>query len=268
MTHATSGPAPVVRWVLAQQRRSLVAWGIAVIAVSGLYIGFWPSMRSMDIGAMTDNLPPAMVDALGYDQIGTAAGYLSSTVYGLLAPALLLVFATGKGGSLVAGDEEAGVLELESTAPISRRSVYAGRLGALWAMVGVLTSVVGFVTVALLTPLDMDVAVVDVVATCIGLAAFAGMIGTVALATGGATGRRSIAIGVGAFAAVGSFMLDAIGAGTGTSWMTTVSPFSWYLGDDPLQNGLDGSGLLALLVVAVIAAVVGLVQYERRDLMA
>ena len=267
MRRAVAGAGPSLRWALVQQRRSLVAWGIAVVAVSGLYIGFWPSMRSMDIAAMTDNLPPAMVDALGYDQIGTAAGYLASTVYGLLAPALLLVFATGKGGSLVAGDEEAGVLELESTAPIARRSVYAGRLGALWAMVGVLAAVVGSVTVVLLAPLDMDVAVADVVATCVGLSAFAGMIGTVAFATGGATGRRAIAIGVGAFAAVGSFMLDAIGAGTGTAWMTTVSPFSWYLGDDPLQNGLDGSGLLALLLVASIVAVVGLVRYERRDLM-
>ena len=267
MTRASTGPAPALQWALAQQRRSLLAWGIAIVAVSGLYIGFWPSMESMDIGAMTDSLPPAMVDALGYDQIGTAAGYLSSTVYGLLAPALLLVFATGKGGSLVAGDEEAGVLELESTAPISRRSLYAGRLCALWAMIAALTALVGGVTVALLTPLDMDVAVADVAATCVGLVALGGMIGTVALATGGATGRRSIAIGVGAFAAVGSFMLDAIGAGTGTSWMVTLSPFSWYLGDDPLQNGLDGSGLVALLVVATIAGIIGLVRYERRDLM-
>ena len=49
--------------------------------------------------------------------------------------------------------------------------------------------------------------------------------------------------------------------------MVTLSPFSWYLGDDPLQNGLDGSGLVALLVVATIAGIIGLVRYERRDLM-
>ncbi len=267
MSPRTAGPVPALRWALAQQRRSLFAWGLALIAVCGLYIGFWPSMESMDISAMTDSLPPAMVDALGYDQIGTAAGYLSSTVYGLLGPALLLVFATSKGSAIIAGDEEAGVLELESTAPVSRSSLYLGRLLALWAMVAVLVAVLGLLTVLLLTPLDMDVAVLDVAATCVGLLALTGMVGTVALAAGAATGRRAIAAGVGAFVAVGSFMLDAIGSGTSTEWMNTLSPFSWYLGDEPLRNGLDEAGVTALLVAALVAATTGVIRYDRRDLM-
>lgn len=258
---------PVVRWTVAQQTRSLAAWSVAVGAVSLLYIAFWPSMRGIDTSGMIDNLPDGMVEALGYDQIATASGYLSSTVYGLLAPALLLVFATMKGGALLAGSEESGELELELTAPIARSRTYLGRLAALWALLAVLAAVVGVVTVVMRTPLDMDVGIGNIAAGVVGLLLLAGMVATVAYAAGAVTGRRSIAAGAGALVAVGSFMLDAIGAGTGADWMTAVSPFSWYLGGDPLSQGLDMGGLAKLATVAAVALVVGLRGFDRRDLM-
>lgn len=39
-----------------------------------------------------------------------------------------------------------------------------------------------------------------------------------------------------------------------------------YLGDDPLVNGWDVQGLLLLAVVPVVAAMVGLMTFDRRDL--
>lgn len=267
MAESVSTTRPLFTWALGQQRRSLVAWSIAVAAATLLYVSFWPSMDGMDIDAMVESLPQGMVDALGYDRIGTGAGYLSTTVYGLFGPILLMVFATIKGATFIAGDEEAGTLELELTAPVPRRSLYLGRLGALWALLACLAAVITVLCAALSGPLDMGIDLGNLVGASLGLFLLAAMVGTVATAAGAVTGRKAIAAGVGAFVGAGSFMLDAIGSAAGATWMTAISPFSWYLGGDPIENGPDVSGLVQLAALAVLVGVAGAVAYDRRDLM-
>lgn len=259
---------PVTRGVLHTQRRSLVLWSIAVAAVSAIYVSFYPAMGGGgEMQAMIDSMPDSMVTALGYDQIGTPGGYLSSTVYGILGPILLLVFAIGTGARLIAGNEEDGSLELELTAPVSRRQVFVERLVTLAVDVVLLVAVLTLVTIALVTALDMDVAADRILAGSTGLLLLVLGFGTLALAVGAATGRRGIALGTAAGLAVVSFMLDAIGPTVEMDWMTAISPFSWYLGDNPLVDGFDPGGLAALAVIPVASAVAGWWRFERRDLM-
>lgn len=258
---------PVARGVLQAQRRSLVLWSIAVAAVSGMYVAFWPSMGGSEMQDLVDSMPEGLVTALRYDQIGSPGGYLSSTVYGLLGPVLLLVFAIGTGARLVAGNEEDGNLELELTAPVSRRRIFSERLAVLWTDVVLLVAVVTLVVTALVAALDMDVPVDRILAGSAGLLLLVLGFGTLALAIGAATGRRAIALGTAAGLAVISFVLDAIGPTVEMEWMTAVSPFSWYLGENPLVEGFDVGGLAMLAVVPVAAAAAGWWRFDRRDLM-
>ena len=59
--------------------------------MTSMYVGIYPVMGGEELGTMTVNLPEAMIDALGYEDIGTAAGYIGSSVYNLFAPVLLWV---------------------------------------------------------------------------------------------------------------------------------------------------------------------------------
>lgn len=258
---------PITTDVLHSQRRSIPIWGLTLAAVSAMYISFYPSMGGDQMDEMIANLPDSLVTALGYDQIGTPGGWLTSTVYGLLGPALLLVFAISTGASLLAGQEEAGSLELELTSPVARRRIFAERLVALWAGSVVLVTVVAVVTFVLVAALDMEVGVVEILAGSSGLGLLVLGLGTFTYAVGAATGRRSLALGVGAAVAVTSFMLDALGPVVEWGWMTAISPFSWYLGGNPLVEGFDLFGLLRLALVSVVSAPLGAVFLDRRDLM-
>jgi len=96
----------------------------------------------------------------------------------------------------------------------------------------------------------------------------AGLFSTLALAVGAATGRRGTALAVASGVAVAGYVLRAIGNLTGSSWMTSVSPFHWYLGSDPLgTGGVSGAGVALLLAVTVVSAVAGAVGLRGRDLM-
>jgi ABC-2 type transport system permease protein len=259
---------PVTAGVLRDQRRSLLLWGVAVGAVTAMYVGFWPSMgATADIEAFIQNMPEALVQALGYDQIATPAGYLRSTIYGLLGPALLLVFAIGAGARLVAGQEEDGTLELELTSPVARTRLLAGRLLALWLDVAILVTVLTLVTLALVSAFDMRVPSSHVLAASTGLLLLVLGFGTVALAVGAATGRRAVALGVAAGLAVLSFIFDAVGPTIGVDWMAAVSPFSWYLSPNPLAEGIDPGGYALLAALPVLSAIGGWLAFDRRDLM-
>ena len=258
---------PVLTGVVRDQRRSLVLWSLALAAVSAMYISFWPSLGDGAMEEAISSLPEEMVIAMGYDRIGTAAGYMTSTVYGLLAPILLLVFAISVGSRLVAGEEEDGSLELELTSPVERGRVFAERLLALWLDVLLLVAALTAVSYLLVMAFDMEVGFTSVLAGAAGLYLLVIGMGTVALAVGAITGRRAAALGVAAALAVLAFIFDAIGPVADMGWMTAVSPFSWYLENDPLTNGFDVRGLLLLAIIPLVFGAAGLVRFDRRDLM-
>jgi ABC-2 type transport system permease protein len=264
---ATGTRAPVARWVLRDQRRSLTLWAVSLAAITAMYLAFYPSMATDEMVAVMDGLPEALMSGMGWDRIATGAGYLESTVYGLLAPALLLVFGIAAGARVLAGHEEDGSLELEGTAPVSRRQVLLERFGALAFALFVLCTALAVATLLLVPIFDMEVTSGNILAATLGLWLFVLAMATVAFAVGAATGRRTLALGAGAGLAVFAYVSDTIGEMmAGGDWLSTISPFGWYLGGDPLTQGVDPAGYALLAVLVLVALVAGLLRYERRDL--
>lgn len=264
----TAEPLAVLTGVLRLQRRALVLWALALAAVTALYASFYPTMgTTAEMQGLVDSLPEGMITAFGWEDITSPAGYLSSTVYGLIAPALLLVHAVALGARLLAGQEEDGTLELEASAPVGRRRLLAERLAALWLSSLALVAAVTATTLALVVVLDLDLAAGNVLAASSGLLLLVLAVGTIALAAGAVTGRRGVALGLGAGVAVLAFVADALGPLADVPWLRTISPWSWYLAEEPLATGLDLAGLGALAALVAVAAAVGLAAIERRDLM-
>ena len=255
------------RWQVRRARRGLVGWAVALAAVAGVYIPFYPAIGGDELQGMVDALPAELSQALGYDRLGSAAGYVTSTVYGLLGMALLLVLAVGAGARAVAGEEESGLLELAAAAPVRRAALVDGRALALTLRTGALSVVLFVVTTALVRVADMDVAIGGLAAGSLQLWLFATAVGLVALAVGAATGRRVLGLAVGAALAVGGYVADAIsGLVADAVWLAGISPYAWYLGADPLVTGVDAGGVLRLAALGVAAWLAGRTLIGRRDL--
>jgi ABC-2 type transport system permease protein len=258
---------PVTRWVLREQRRSLVLWAVSLAAITAMYLAFYPSMATDEMEAVMQGLPEALMSGMGWDRIATGSGYLESTIYGLLAPALLLVFGIAAGARLLAGHEEDGSLELEGTAPISRRQLLLERYAALAFGLLVLCAALAVATLVLVPVLAMEVSAANILAATLGLWLFVLAMATVTFAVGAATGRRALALGVGAGLAVLAYVTDTLGEMMeGGEWLSAISPFGWYLGGDPLTQGVDVGGAALLAALVVVAVLAGLLRYDRRDL--
>jgi ABC-2 type transport system permease protein len=262
-----AGPGGVFAWALRQNRRALVLWSIAIAAVSAMYASFYPMMDGPDMQSLIDGMPEGLVAALGYDRIGSPAGYLESTVYGLLGVILMMVFAITYGARVLAGVEEDGSLELEVTSGVSRRRILLERFASLAVHLAVMAAAVTIAIVLIAVGIDMDIGTGGLLAGGLGMFLFALTVGSVTFAVGAATGRRGLATGVGAGFGVLAYLADAFaGMLDNGAWLEAVSPFSWYLSGDPLTEGIDVLGFGGLVLLAVVALGVAMTTFERRDL--
>jgi len=251
---------------LRENRRRITLWFVAMFSLCAMYIAWYPLMR--DAGKdLVESLPSDIITAMNWEDIVTVPGYLTSTIFGLIAPALGSVFAIGLGAKILAGEEEDGTLELEMTAPVSRRSLLLQRVAALWAGSLVVAAAVGAAAVVMVLVLDLDVPLGNILAGTVGLLLLVTGFGTVAFATGAVTGRRGIALAVGAALAVISYAFNSMGPILEANWMLDVSPFAWFLEPRPLFDGFDVWSIAALAGLSIVAAVAAAIGYERRNLM-
>jgi ABC-2 type transport system permease protein len=243
-------------------RRSLPGWTVAIAGVGLMYAAFWPTMRTPEMAEALAAYPQDVLAAFDYTDLTSPAGYLGGAVYGLLVPLLVAIFAIAWGARAVAGDEEAGTLELVLAHPVSRWSLAGQRFAGMLTGVLVVTAVLGAGMVLLRGAFQLgDVGAGGLVAITVHLALFGACCGAVAFAAGAATGRRAVALGTGAGVAVTGYLANSV-ITEAQSW----SPVHWYMGGSPIVNGIQWGGVTALAITTVVLALAGTVLLTRRDL--
>lgn len=250
------------------QRRSLLAWAIGITAVGTLYAAFYPMVNTPEMVQALESYPQGMLEALGMTDATSVPGYLGSTTFGLLGPTLVIVFAAAIGGSAIAGEEESGRLDLTLAHPVSRWSVLVQRFVAIGiAMLGVCL-VLAVALLAISGPFGLDeVGPGNMVAASIQLAAFGLAFGALALATGAATGRRSVAFAIVAIVGVVGYFGNNLGPTIeGLGWLRDVSPYHYFLGGEPLRHGFQVLDTAILLAASVVLVILGGLRFDRRDL--
>jgi ABC-2 type transport system permease protein len=249
-------------------RRSLLGWAIAISGVAVLYTSYYPSVSQPSMVAALKNYPEGLKKAFNMQDVASPAGYLGSSVYGLLVPVLLAVFLIVAGSRAVAGDEESGTLDLVLAHPVSRSRLLLSRLAALVTEVVVICAVLLLLVLAVSGPAKVSsIGVGRLAAASAQLAAFGICIAALALGVGAATGRRAAAVGAGtAVAVLGYFANNLAPSVHGLAWAQRLSPFYYYLHGQPLVHGLQPVDCAVLLGAAALFTALGLAAFRRRDI--
>jgi hypothetical protein len=138
------------------------------------------------------------------------AGWGRRAAAALLGPLLVVMMAVVTGARAIAGDEEAGSLELLLAHPVSRTRLLLERFGALTTAVCLLGLIVWAATVAVVAAADMGIGADRLAAATLGLVLLVLGFGTVALAAGAASGRRGLTLGVTAALAVTAYLANTV----------------------------------------------------------
>jgi ABC-2 type transport system permease protein len=183
-----------------------------------------------------------------------------------MLPLLVLVQAIGAGARAIAGEEDAGRLEVVLAYPVRRRDAVLAKGSAVAASVALVCAAAGLALVVFDPVFGLELSLGNVAQAIAGLFALGLFHGWLALGVGAALPSRALAIGIPAGVAAAGYLVNGLHGLAG--WLDPfrfLSPF-WLVGSSPLQNGVDAAGTLAVLLAAVVALAAGAALLERRDL--
>lgn len=252
---------------LHDQRRALIGWSAGLIVLVLMETALWPSLgRMTDLDAFLANYPEAMRKLFDLQDFGTGSGFVNAELFSSLIPVLFLTYAIGRGARAIAGEEEAGTLDVLLVTPVTATGLLIQQAGALLAALLVLGTVLYAAILAGSALFGLGIGLASLLGAVLATVLLAFEFGCLALAVGAAVGRRAPAIGVAAAAAVASYLLYVAGelVAAVEPWQP-LSPFDQALSGGPLGAGFRAAYLLMPLIsVAFVAAAMPL--FTRRDI--
>ncbi|UCB42606.1 MAG: ABC transporter permease subunit [Dehalococcoidales bacterium] len=260
----------IVLKTLRDRRRSLLFWGLGLVALAAMMVAFYPVVRDATfISEYLESFPEEFLALFAGEVIDYSSpeGFLHGELFFLMYPLLLLVFAIGFGSGAVAGEEESSTLDLLLSNPLNRWRLVLEKFTAMVICILLLT----FVFWATLTiggaVIDMGLNLLHLAAVCFSGALLAISYSAIALAVGCARGKRGLSMGVAGALGVYGYVLNALAPLI--DWLEpfqVASPFYYYIDANPLSNGLDPLHAAVLIGLTVLFLVIALITFERRDL--
>jgi ABC-2 type transport system permease protein len=248
--------------------RGIVYWVVGIVLLDALTVSIYPSVRdSPQFADLTEQYPEEIQAFLGGEiDFTTGPGYLEAELFSLMVPLMLLVYTISAGSRAIAGEEQAGTLDLLLANPVRRGAVVAGKLGALVVQSGILALAIFASIAAVGAAVDLDVTLQGLAAATVAAWLLALLHGALALLVGAATGSRAAAIAVPSAVAVVAYLLDGLGSIVGfLEPFRVLSVFHWYTAPDPLRGDYGPGWIALLLAFGVALGLAALPAFARRD---
>jgi ABC-2 type transport system permease protein len=249
------------------QRRGILIWSLGVAGVGVMYAAFYPTLNSPEMIEFMKAYPKEIMDAMGITDLATPEGYLGGTTYGILGPILMIIIAASLGTRAIAGEEEAGRLDVLLAHPITRWRVVVERAAAMLVALALagLVLLLGMIAMAGVAEFE-SIGVTNLAAASGQLVLLGLFFGSLALAVGALTGSRGLALGLVAIVGVLTYFANNLGPSVDwLAWSQDFSPFHYYSGGEPLRNGLQLIDSLVLLGASILLVALAVIGFERRD---
>lgn len=250
-------------------RRSILWWALGLFLYTLGIVLLFPSFQDIpDLNEILGEEDSVLrVLAGNVEDFGSPEGYLTAETFSLMLPLLFIVFALWLGTSWVAGEERRGSMEVLLANPIRRSSVLLQKFAAIvLANVGLAVVVLVGIFVGAVA-VDMNISYWNVAQAVIGLILLGTTFAALAILLGGWIGKTGLTLGVGAVVGVLAYVGNSIAPIVDAlEWVRYLSPMYYYIGGDPLTNGINLTHAGVLIVVSVVMVALASYLFERRDL--
>lgn len=239
----------------------------AIMFYMGLIMGPLYSLLPDNVVEFFGTFPDALVAMIGGVDMSTASGFLQGEIFSITAPVVMIIVTVVMGSRALAGEEERHTMGLLLGNPVSRNHVIVEKTVAMvvYAVAIGAATFLGTWLGVLLGGLDLSVG--NIAATSALLTLLGLVYGGLALALGAAFGRSRLASSITAGAAVAAYFVWSFFplSPSFEDW-AIISPFHFYLGSEPLTNGVAWGDAAVLTVIFVVLTAVSIPLWSRRDL--
>jgi ABC-2 type transport system permease protein len=252
------------RMELRLRYRTAAYAGVGLVIVIMIVGALYPSLKDT-FGKL--NVPQGVANLLGGADYSTLTGWLQSEIVATYGPLVFCSVAITTATATTTGDEDDGVLATLLAHPVPRTRLLLAKTLALTLLI---------VTISLATWIGLIIGVAiagggsslaHLGAQSAHLCLLGLAFGTLSLALGASTGRKSIAAGGSAAGAILGFLLNGLAPlVSAVRWTQYLSPFYYYANGRPLANGAQWQHLAVLAGVSLALVASALAGFRRRDL--
>jgi ABC-2 type transport system permease protein len=253
---------------LLDKKRALIGWCVGLAVLTFFTMAFWPTIKgSPQFNKLWKGLPHALKTFVGDQPLTTPQGYLQSELFLYLVPLMFMIYGIGRGADAIAGEEERNTMDLLLSAPVSRRRIVLEKYAAIVLGIGLLAAVLLASLYLSATLFNMDIGLDKLAAATFGSAFLSLAFAALALAVSSYVGRKGLALAIAAALATATFFLNSLAPlANDLQSYQKLSPWHWYLGHSPLNNGFDLGGLGSLVVMILIMLAIATLGFQRRDI--
>jgi len=261
----------VFLWEFLRRKVFTLWWSVGIsglIAMTVLsYLALKGQVNQLD-KAVSSFTSSAASSFFGGNDLFSPIGYLSSQIYFILLPLLIIIMAVTLASSLMKKDESDETIELTLARPVGRSSVLAGKLAAWVAIVFTVFVISYAVTVICVQIAGLQINQGNLLLTHILCFLFSASFGIIAFALIAVSRlTRGIASVIAIFISVGSYVVASLaGFVTALKPIAGALPYHYYKTVD-LLGGTISRGLIIYIVATYILAIIIMwVGYRRRDI--
>lgn len=266
----------VFRHALRHYRGQMIGWGIAMFLYGAINVPFYDSFATQkELFDQLMSLFPkeafAFFGNFDMTSYATPAGYLGIQYFDVMAVLILGVFALLLGSGLLVSDEESGRLDLILAHPVSRMSLFWGRvLGFAAATLAILfIAWLGLVLPMSLTSMNLGWG--EVALPFLSLFGVLMVFGMAALLFSMLLPSRSTAAMAAGFVLLASYILTSLDrllqmqGNKSLQAAVKFTPLYYYEGGNAI-GGLNVERLAGLLAVSAVLAALAALLFQRRDI--
>lgn len=250
----------------AEHQGLLIIVSYVMFLVMGVLLGPMYTFIDDTIARFGDAFPEGMMELFGGGDLSTPEGWYQIETFGLMAPIAFMLVTVTIGSRAMAGEEANRTMGLLLANPIKRSTVVLEKTFAM-VVYALIVGIALFAGVALGSAFGGLGMSPGRIAAATALGMLLGLVfGGLSLAISAATGRSRVAVFATIGVALAFFVADGfLPLSDSLAGLAKMTPVYYYLGSDPLNNGMNwghGAVLLGLFVLLVAAAVW---LFDRRD---
>lgn len=256
-------------YTLGRLRGAILGWGIGLAVFGAYMLRFYDTLAEQGeiLTRLMDQYPRELLVFFGdMTQMFTPAGYIQIEFFSYI-PLILGIFIASMAGGLVAGDEEKGTLDLLLSHPISRGSLFAGRVGAFVSAVLLILFVIWIsFTLAVQGTLLEEISPGEMALPLLSLAGLLIFFGALALLLSLLLPSQRAATMITSLFLFSTFFLTGMASiDKNLESVEAYSPFYYYQGGYAL-NEMNWGWFGVLLGMATVMTLLAWWRFERRDI--
>lgn len=256
------------RYETGRRVRGTAILTVGVSLYTAFIVWYFTVLEGTDFEALTEDMPPTMLDAFGIESLGTIEGFLGGQVFNFVwLLGLGLYFAYAAGG-LVASDIEDERMDLLLSFPVSRSRLLVEKFASLLLPIVTLNVVVGTVIYVLVVAIGETIDPAHLAVAHLASIPYLLVCAAIGVVLSVLVDRATIAERAAVGVVFVLFLVESVvGGGTDFEWIQYVSPTHYY---DPTGILVDGTyealnaGILLVAFLGLL--IVGQLLFQRRDI--